>query len=280
MAAPYLCFFKPLFFRLAQLFACLIFGQLLLFGLWVQAAQPVQDPTEMAVIFETMVHMRWTPPVEERLHYAQLLVKALEQARITLLRDQYVVMVDRSPLVQAVFIYWSPVIGEPLFIGSSPASTGRPGRFDYFETPLGVFEHSLDSLDFRAEGTKNEFGIKGYGDKGMRVYDFGWQLANKGWGNRSPSIMRLQMHATDPVFLEGRLGSAQSKGCIRIPASLNRLIDLYGLLDADYEKSLLGGMSWWMLHPNRQPTPWSGRYLIVVESLRSERPAWVVASGK
>jgi hypothetical protein len=234
----------------------------------------------MATIFEAVVDKRLTLPVEERLHYAQLLVDALEQAGITLLRDQYVVMVDRSPLVQATFIYWSPLAGVPLFIGASPASTGRPGRFDYFETPLGVFEHSLGSLDFRAEGTKNEFGIRGYGNKGARVYDFGWQLANKGWGNRSPSIMRLQMHATDPDFLEGLLGSAQSKGCIRIPASLNQLIDLYGLLDADYEQSLLEGKSWWMLHPDRQPTPWSGRYLIVVETLRTERPAWAAASGK
>jgi hypothetical protein len=139
---------------------------------------------------------------------------------------------------------------------------------------LGVFEHTLENLDFRAEGTRNEFGIRGYGDKGMRVYDFGWQLANKGWGNRSPSIMRLQMHATDPDVLESRLGQAQSKGCIRIPASLNRLIDLYGLLDAEYEPSMLEGKNWWMLHPNRQPTPWSGRYLVVVETWRTERPSW------
>lgn len=48
--------------------------------------------------------------------------------------------------------------------------------------------------------------------------------------------MRLQMHATDPDLLERRLGSAQSKGCIRIPASLNRLIDCYGVLDAEYKR--------------------------------------------
>ena len=280
MAAPHFCPFKTLFFRLTHPMVSPGLGLFLLLGLFVQAAQPMQYPTEMATIFETVEDKRLTLPAQEQLHYAQRLVDTLEQAGITLLRDQYVVMVDRSPLVQAVFIYWSPLTGVPLFIGASPASTGRPGRFDYFETPLGVFEHSLNSLDFRAEGTKNEFGIRGYGDKGLRVYDFGWQLANKGWGNRSPSIMRLQMHATDPDFLEGRLGSALSKGCIRIPASLNRLIDLYGLLDADYEQSLLEGKSWWMLHSDRQQTPWSGRYLIVVETLRTERPAWAAASEK
>jgi hypothetical protein len=228
----------------------------------------------MAVIFANMVDKRLSLPDAEQHRYAQLIVDALAQAHTTIQRDQYLVMVDRSPLVQTALLYWAPVEGMPLFIGASPTSTGRPGRFDYFETPLGVFEHTIDNLDFRAEGTKNENGIRGYGAKGMRVYDFGWQRANKGWGDRSPSIMRLQMHATDPDFLEMRLGNTQSKGCIRIPASLNRLIDLYGLLDQDYEQSLLEGNNMWMLHPNRQATPWSGRYLVVVDTMRTERPTW------
>jgi len=252
-------------------FICLAAGLLLLTVLPVQAET---SPLEMAIFFETMVDKRLTLPDAEHHHYAQLIVDALAQAHATIQRDQYLVMVDRSPLVHTVFLYWAPVDGMPLLIGASPTSTGRPGRFDYFETPLGVFEHTVDNLDFRAEGTKNENGIRGYGAKGMRVYDFGWQLANKGWGDRSPAVMRLQMHATDPDFLEGRLGSAQSKGCIRIPASLNLLIDLYGLLDRDYEQSLLDGKNMWMLHPNRQATPWSGRYLIIVDSMRTERPTW------
>jgi hypothetical protein len=242
--------------------------------LTVLPVQAKQSPLQMAGVFETMVDHRLFVPDAEKHHYAALIVDALAQAHKTIQGDQYLVMVDRSSLVQTVFLFWAPVVGIPFFIGASPASTGRPGRFDYFETPLGVFEHTIDNLDFRAEGTKNENGIRGYGAKGMRVYDFGWQLANKGWGDRSPSIMRLQMHATDPDFLERRLGSAQSKGCIRIPASLNRLIDLYGLLDGDYEQSLLAGKNMWMLHPQRQATPWSGRYLIVVETLRTERPTW------
>jgi hypothetical protein len=46
--------------------------------------------------------------------------------------------------------------------------------------------------------------------------------------------MRLQMHATDPDFLEKRLGERASNGCRRISATLNRFIDRYGLIDADY----------------------------------------------
>ena len=86
--------------------------------------------------------------------------------------------------------------------------------------------------------------------------------------------MRLQMHATDPDYLEKRLGRINSKGCIRIPASLNQFIDHYGLLDADYERALLEGDSFWMLPPDRSPTPWSGRYLIIVDSMRETRPTW------
>jgi hypothetical protein len=70
------------------------------------------------------------------------------------------------------------------------------------------------------------------------------------------------------------LGRANSKGCIRIPASLNQFIDHYGLLDADYERALLEGESFWMLSPDRSPTPWSGRYLIIVDSMRETRPTW------
>jgi len=88
------------------------------------------------------------------------------------------------------------------FIGASPASTGKPWRFDCFMTPPGVFEHSIDNPDFRAKGTRNGNG------KGV-----------KGWGLGGESRMRLQMHATDPDLPEQRLGTAQSKGCIRIPAT-------------------------------------------------------------
>jgi hypothetical protein len=85
--------------------------------------------------------------------------------------------------------------------------------------------------------------------------------------------MRLQMHATDPHLLEPRLGTAQSKGCIRIPAALNEFIDRYGILDADYEQAMAAGQTFWALRRDRTPTPWPGRYLVVVDSARKTRPA-------
>ena len=237
-------------------------------------AESLQAPSELTTILARDVAQRLILPVDETLRYGALLQTALSGVERALTGDQYVIVVDRNPLVQALMIFWRPVQGEPLFIGASPVSTGRAGGVEHFLTPLGVFDHTLANPDFRAEGTRNENGIRGYGVKGLRVFDFGWQAARKTWGNRALSIMRLQIHATDPQHLERRIGSAQSKGCIRISASLNKLIDRYGLLDADYEQALQEGKTLWVLHPERTPTPWSGRYLVVVETLRTERPAW------
>jgi hypothetical protein len=161
-------------------------------------------------------------------------------------------------------------------IGATPVSTGKRGGFEYFLTPLGVFEHSVRNPDFRAEGTRNEFGILGYGEKGMRVFDFGWVDGERTWGRGGLSPMRLQVHATDPEKLEPRLGQPASKGCIRIPADLNRFLDRYGILDADYERAMRQGIRFGVMRADRLPAPGAGRYLVVVESAHLERPAWVM----
>jgi hypothetical protein len=106
----------------------------------------------------------------------------------------------------------------------------------------------------------------------MRVYDFGWRTARKGWGSGGEGTMRLQMHATDPDVLENRLDTPQSKGCIRIPATLNTFIDHYGILDAAYEEAMAEGMTFWVLSKAREATPWSGRFLVVVDTGRSKSP--------
>ncbi len=237
------------------------------------ASQPWRHGTDLAPIFERMVERRLDVPDFERAAYAERLDAAFAQAGIALTRPQYVLLVDRDPNVQAAFVYWRDEGGRWHFIGAAPVSTGRRGGFEYFLTPVGVFAHTLADPDFRAEGTRNEFGVRGYGERGMRVFDFGWVMGERTWdGGRSP--MRLQVHATDPELLEPWLGEARSKGCIRIPASLNRLLDRYGLLDADYEEALARGARLWVLAPDRTPTPWPGRYLVVVDSGRSARPTW------
>lgn len=242
--------------------------------LLASAAAATEAPADLALLYVRGVDRRLEVPAVEQRGYAAAMEEALRGAQIVPLTSQYVVLVDRNPNVQAVMLFWRSSTGNAVFIGASPASTGRPGGFEHFETPTGVFVHSLDNLDFRAEGTKNELGICGYGAKGMRVYDFGWVLARRTWGKPGESLMRLQMHSTDPGLLEPRLGTAQSKGCIRIPASLNEFIDRYGLLDADYEQAMAAGQNFWVMRSDRTPTPWSGRYLVVVDSAHKTRPAW------
>jgi len=232
-------------------------------------------PFELRAAYQEQVDRRIDPPAEEVQRYAGLALDALTLAGVAITQPQYVAVVDRDPHVQAIFVYWLADHQPPLLIGASPVSTGRPGEFDHFETPLGVFDHSLANPDFRAEGTRNELGIRGYGLKGMRVFDLGWQQAERMWGPGGISTMRLQMHATDPDRLEQRLGTAQSKGCIRIPATLNRLLDQYGVLDAEYEEEAEStGRSVWMLLPDRTPVADAGRYVIIVDSQRGTRPAW------
>lgn len=250
------------------------------------ASSPVSskadDGTALAPTFRREVDRRLDVPQQDQARYAQLLKAALASAGIPVMKSQYVVMVDRNPYVQAVFVYWLNARASPHrahFIGASPASTGKPGRFDHFITPLGVFANTLENKDFRAAGTLNGFGFRGFGRKDVRVYDFGWTQGERGWGRGGRDIgglgqMRLLLHTTDPDLLEPLLGKAMSKGCIRIPETLNTFIDRYGLLDADYEQALANGKKFWVLRPDRTPTPWSGRYLVIVDSGSTERPAW------
>jgi hypothetical protein len=186
----------------------------------------------------------------------------------------FVVLVDRNPNVQALFVFLGTVVGGWTLAGASAISTGLPGKYEHFKTPLGVFDHSRENPDFRAEGTKNKFGIRGYGDKGGRIYDFGWVKAPRGWGDGHMGELRLQMHSTDRDLLERRLGTAQSEGCVRMPAELNEFLDIHGILDQDYERVIAAGNQSWVLRRDRLPTPWSGRYLVVVESATSSRAPW------
>jgi hypothetical protein len=245
-----------------------------LLGAFLRSGHAMDSPVDMAAQYVASVDKRLEIDAWGVQLYGQLVIDKLAKARLSGLAPQYLLLVDRSPQVQAILLFVIGFSRFPDLIGASPVSTGRPSGFEHFETPVGVFLHTTANLDYRSMGTKNDLGIRGYGAKGMRVYDFGWQQARKGWGDRATGSMRLQMHATDPDLLEHRLGSVQSKGCIRIPATLNRLIDTYGLLDADYESALRAGRSLWMLAPDRTPTPWSGRYLVVVDTGTRQRPAW------
>lgn len=234
----------------------------------------IAPPAPLAAEFAQQVDSRLLLPDDEQLAYGARLQDALTAAQLTPTAPQFIVLVDRSPNVQAALLYWGVAERGWHFIGASPVSTGLPGRYEHFLTPLGVFDHSLANPDFRAEGTKNKLGFRGYGVKGRRIYDFGWVESPRGWGNGAMGTLRLQMHSTDPVLAEPRLGTAQSEGCVRIPATLNDFIDRHGLLDEDYDRALAEGDTLWVLRKDRTPVSSPGRYLVVVDTQREARPDW------
>ncbi|MBB5508215.1 L,D-transpeptidase [Paraburkholderia atlantica] len=231
-------------------------------------------------VFAQDVTRRLRLPVAEQRAYADRLETALNENELGNLSGEYVVLVDRNANVQALLIFFRPVPADNWqMIGASPVSTGRPGEYDHFITPLGVFEHTPDNMDFRSEGTENENHIRGYGRRDMRIFDLGWAQGERGWGKGGMSQMRFQMHATDPDRLEPLLGIRHSKGCVRIPASLNTFLDHYGILDAEYEQLVDSGQSLWVLKSDRQIMPWAGRFIVVVDSQRKGRPAWSPTPG-
>ena len=238
------------------------------------AVPPVLEISVWAGQFEAQVDHRLQVPLAQQVIYVTLLEQTLAQSQTENTISQTFVLVDRNPNVQAAFVLVHLQSGVWQWIGATAVSTGKVGSYEHFVSPLGVFAHTLDNPDFRAEGTFNKNHIRGYGRKGLRVFDFGWQFAERGWGVGGSSRMRLQMHATDPSILEERLGSVQSEGCIRIPSSLNAFFDMHGVLDAAYEEDKGKGDDLWVLKPGRTMVPWPGRYMVIVDSQVLTRPDW------
>lgn len=208
---------------------------------------------------------------------------AVTAAMMVVDRPQLIVVVDRNPKVQQLTVMMAAPETEWKVIGGTKVSTGSMGRFDHYVTPRGVFRLTDAILGYRAEGTLNENGIRGLGAKGMRVWDFGWQVAMKGWkadvGKPDRTPIRLMMHATDPDKLEQRIGRPASQGCIRIPSAMNRFLDRRGVIDAEYERAAVTDIRFRALLPaGRDPSSLAGNTLVVVDS--GERStATVVASG-
>jgi len=205
-------------------------------------------------------------------------------AEMVIDRPQLLVVVDRNPQVQQLAIVLARPEGEWQTVGGTKVSTGSMGRLDHYITPRGVFRLTDAVLGYRAEGTLNENGIRGLGAKGMRVWDFGWQVAMKGWnagpGKPDRIPIRLMMHATDPARLEQRIGRPASQGCIRIPSAMNRFLDRHGVLDAEYERSAVTDIRFRaLLLPGREPSLLAGNTLVVVDSGEQAPTTTTVASS-
>ncbi|QDH16912.1 L,D-transpeptidase [Swingsia samuiensis] len=209
---------------------------------------------------------KYTP--ERREKFINLAQEEIKSANITISRPQLVMVVDRNERVQHLDYVLALPDATWVSLGGTPVSTGSTGRKYYYITPTGVFQNTIDRLGYRAEGTKNKYGIRGIGAKGSRVWDMGWQTAMKGWlPKHETGQIRLEIHATDPQFLEGRLGHPASEGCIRIPATMNHFMDHYGLIDVLYEQAASYDRRFSALLPkDRQPTPIAGDLVVVIDS--------------
>ncbi len=203
-------------------------------------------------------------PEEEYLRFVVAdMAKIIEREKWT--ESQYCVYVDRNPSRQMIFVFlFDWFIKRVNFIGADRISTGNPKPKGHFLTPTGVFENTVQNFGYRALGTKNNRGWRGLGEKGARVWDFGWQKTDY---KKEKRDIRLLLHATDPVYGEKRLGTIDSKGCIRISGKLNKFLDYYGILDKDYYENnkSLKAISW-LLRPNFQPIAFAGKYLLVSDS--------------
>ena len=160
-------------------------------------------------------------------------------------------------------------------IGISRVSTGQPGRRDHFLTPAGVYAYDGSILGYRAEGTRNKNGVRGLGVAGSRVWDFGWQPAQAGWTHQ-PDVrdIRMMLHATDPWYIEPRLGHPASKGCIHVSDGMNHLLDRLGVLDADtIQMAANGSRAWQALLPRHQTPILPGRFLIIIDAKPPPRAA-------
>ena len=240
-------------------------------------AEPMADPAltvevlRLRQAFRTEIKQALRPDPAREQKSIDLARAALAESNTEIDHPQLVTIVDRNPRQQQLMVVVAMPSEQWRVIGAGSISTGQTGRFDHYVTPTGVFHVTDAILGYRAEGTLNENGIRGLGAKGMRVWDFGWQVAKKGWiesvGKPDSTPIRFMLHATDPNRLEQRLGRPASQGCIRMPATLNRFLDFHGVLDSDYERAAQTDIRFRaLLLRDREPSPLAGNTLIVVDS--------------
>lgn len=212
-------------------------------------AAPIYTPYEVAEQFERRVATRLRTPKgdEERLYtcLAELHLLSEQQA---LIEPQYLLLVDRNPHVQSALLAWRLASGAWKWLGAVPVSTGIPNGDGQAETPRGLFDQSQPRA----------------GDRRPRTYDFRWQRAFQAGAPDGSRSVRLE--AADRKR-ERQLGiRCTTDGCILLPASMAEFLDEFGLLDGDEPPQ-----------PLRRQVPYRGRYLLIIDSEREDRPDWSLA---
>ena len=195
---------------LRRLFAALALG----LAACTAIAQP-EPAVEFAGRYAHEVDRRLSLPPAEAQSYAARLFDALATAGYR--EPQFAVMVDRSPMVQAVFVYWgSPDQG--MVARRRLAGLDRPARrVRALRDAAGRIRALAGESGFsrRRHAQQERHPRLRHGRDARLRFRLG--AAPRTWGARGPGVMRLQMHATDKELLEPLLGVRHSKGCIRIP---------------------------------------------------------------
>ncbi len=192
----------------------------------------------------------------------------MAKSDVSINNPQVLLIVDRAVDVQRLWVMMAMPGNVPWsLIGAVKVSTGKPGRYEHYKTPVGVMHNDGSILGYRALGTKNKYGIRGIGAKGDRVWDFGWNTTQDWKVKNGVAIVRLEMHATDPTYLEPLLGKPVSEACIHIPALFNKFADHEGLLDREVSKmAQTDKADAWLLGPDHTQTDFGGDKVVVIDS--------------
>ncbi len=220
-------------------------------------AAGIYTPYELAQRYRQQVDQRLRLPADVIGMYAAAAEEELLDYDEAMRAPQYLLVVDSNPNVQAAFLFWRLMAGHYQLIGASPVSTASPVQAPRLEGPQGLFDQSHSAVAAHADPAE---------PRSLRIYDFNSRRAQLAPGSAGHSNKRLQARAADRQSAQF-LGSARSDGCILLPASLIAFLDEFGVLDAD-----AAGMV--NAREGRPRLPYPGRYLLVIDSDRDERPEW------
>lgn len=212
----------------------------------VSHAASVLTPRELAGLYRARVDRSLDVPRNEALIYGQLAEMQLASSRESVPAEpQYLLVVDSCPSIQVAFLFWRLLPGNYHLVGASPASTGNPGQAGCAPTPCGVFPQ------------RGATGVRA-----ARVYDFGLQRVRV---PQRPGLVPVHLQAQAALGRSrARLGVPQSDGRVLLPPSLVAFLDAHGVLDASLDARTPAG----------EELPFAGRYLVVLDSEREDRPDW------
>src|SRR5450830_1360210 len=105
--------------------------------------------------------------------YTVLLEELLANEGVPVTEPQFLLLVDRSARVQAALLLWGAAGRGWHLVGAVPVSTGLPGKFEHFVTPLGVLLIRPKTRTFvpRGPGTSLVSAVTAARECGSMIWD-------------------------------------------------------------------------------------------------------------